>query len=171
MLEEDIIEPSDSEFINPLVIVLKNNGDVRVCLDARELNNYLQLDHEGAEAIDELLSRCANIIYMSTFDLNMSFWQIEPEKNSRKYTAFLYEGRCYQFKVVPFGTKVSGAALYRGIRITFKKLIEFLVSFIDDMLCISQNFNDHLRHLETLFQACDEYNLKILPKRKFVALR
>ena len=55
MLEKDIIEPSDSEFINPLVIALKNNGDVRVCLDARELNNYLQMDHEGAEAIDELL--------------------------------------------------------------------------------------------------------------------
>ena len=41
VLFEDIIEPSDGEFINPLVIALKNNGNVRVCLDARELHNYL----------------------------------------------------------------------------------------------------------------------------------
>ena len=89
MLEDDIIEPSASEFLHPLVVALKLNGDVRVCLDGRQLNSFLQMDHEGPETIDELLARCSNTRYLSSFALNMSFWQIELDEESRKDTAFL----------------------------------------------------------------------------------
>ena len=161
MLEQDIIEPSDSEFINPLVIAFKSSGVVRVYLDARQLNNILKMDHEGTETIDEILSRCANIHFMSSFDLNMSFWQVELHENSRQYTAFLYERKCYLFKVVPFGTKVSSAVLCRGTRIAFKCLAKFLISFTDDFLCISQEFEDRIAHLELLFAACREYGITL----------
>ena len=161
LLAHGIIETSDSEFINPLIVILKRNLEVRLCLDARELNSILKMDYEGAESIDEILTKCTNIKFMSSFDLNMSFWQIELHPESRKYTAFLYEGKVYQFRVVLFGTKVSGAALCRGSRIAFKKLENFLLSFIDDHLCISQNFENHLEHLKMLFDACRNYNLTL----------
>ena len=47
MLENNIIEKLDSDCINPIIVVIKKNGDVRICLDARQLNSKLIMDHEA----------------------------------------------------------------------------------------------------------------------------
>lgn len=41
MLKVGIIERSDSPHIDPIVPVIRKNGSIRVCLDARELNKRL----------------------------------------------------------------------------------------------------------------------------------
>ena len=61
MLRYDIIERSYSQFINPLVPVIKRNGSIRLCLNARELNKRLQNDHDGPEGMDEVLRKCAKV--------------------------------------------------------------------------------------------------------------
>ena len=38
LLEQGIIEPSDSPWASPVVPVVKPNGDVRMCIDFRQLN-------------------------------------------------------------------------------------------------------------------------------------
>jgi len=158
MLEHDIIELSNSNYINPLVVVKKKSGDVRVCLDARELNKRIKMDHEGVENIDEIFAKCQGVKYMSSLDLNNSYWQIPLAEQSRWYTAFIYEGRCYQFKVMPFGTKVSGAALSRGIRSAFKELLHFIIDFVDDFPGISETFYEHITHLRKIFARCQSDN-------------
>lgn len=41
-----IIERSDSDYCNPLHIVVKSDGTVSVCLDARFINRIIEADHE-----------------------------------------------------------------------------------------------------------------------------
>jgi hypothetical protein len=38
IIEEDIIEISDSPFINPLTVVYKEGKKLRLCVDARKIN-------------------------------------------------------------------------------------------------------------------------------------
>ena len=42
VLENNIIEPSESNFINPIVVVKKRNDDIRLCLFMRNSNNVRQ---------------------------------------------------------------------------------------------------------------------------------
>lgn len=46
-LEEiDIIERATTQYVNPLVVVIKKSGEIRLCLDTRELNKRMLNDHE-----------------------------------------------------------------------------------------------------------------------------
>ena len=73
MLSYRIIERYNTPFINPQVGVIRKDGDVRLCLDARELNKRLQPDHDGPEDIEQVLKKCSDIGIMSSVDLRLSF--------------------------------------------------------------------------------------------------
>ena len=146
MLKYDIMERSRNQYINPIVSVSicdKKSGAVRLCLDARELNVLLKYDHDGLEGMDEILRKCAKVKFMTSLDLMASFWQVSLSCASPQYTAFLHRGMTYQHKVMFFGTNVSNAALMRASECVLTGLSDFIIDFVDDWLCISENFEDH----------------------------
>jgi hypothetical protein len=55
--------------------------------------------------MQEILQRFEGMAYMSSLDLNSAYLQIELDKDSRQYTAFLFETTVYQYKRVPYGFK------------------------------------------------------------------
>ena len=89
MLEGDIIERSVSPYSNPLVVVIKKDGRVRLCLDARRINQIIIPDRESPEAIDEIFQKFSGVKYMTSLDLTAGYWQVPLASNSRKYTVFL----------------------------------------------------------------------------------
>ena len=54
MLKNGIIRKSKSNFINPVVIVAKKDGSIRLCLDAGELNKRLQNNPECPTGIEKI---------------------------------------------------------------------------------------------------------------------
>ena len=147
-------------YINPLVTSLKKDGCNRICLDARKLNDIMINDYECAEPTEVLFQRCGGSKIMPTMDLTSSFWQIPLAEESKKYTAFLHEGKCYEFCVTPFGLKTSIAALVRALDFVLNGLGNFHLSFID-IFCASENVHQHLLHLELLFHSLMENNSTI----------
>ena len=57
---------------------------------------------------------------------------------------FICKNKVYEFNVVPFGIKTSSAALIRGLDLAVAGLEDFLITFVDDLLCISEDFDSHL---------------------------
>ena len=99
---------------------------------------------------------------MSRLDLKSGFWQIPLAKESRKYTAFLYRNIYYQFKVVPFGLVTSLAAMVKCLELALGPEVEDFVSvFVDDILIISKSVEEHIQHLEIVFQKLKEANLAL----------
>ena len=76
MLKMGIIQRSSSPYINPLVPVIKKDGTVRLCLDARKLNDILLEDWKCPEPAEVLLQRCKGIKVMSSLDMTSIFWQV-----------------------------------------------------------------------------------------------
>ena len=64
MLEGKIIERSVSPYSNPLVVVIKD-GRVRLCLDARRINQIIIPDRESPEAINEIFQKFSGVKYMT----------------------------------------------------------------------------------------------------------
>jgi hypothetical protein len=116
MIEDGILELSDSSFINPLMIAYRGNKELRICIEARRGNNVMLPDRARALPIDEVLQQFDRVNYMTSLDLTSTFFQIPLEESSRKYTAFLFDSNVYQFQRVAFRTKNSLAAFVQGLR-------------------------------------------------------
>ena len=169
MKEAGIIERASGSVCNPLRWIIKSNGDLRPCLDARMLNNIIEDDHESPPIISEILQEFTNINYFSKFDLKNSYWQVSLHKDSRPYTAFIFDTAMYQFTRVPFGLKVAGSAFIRTLNKALEcgsdKLRKALRIYVDDLLIGTDTFENHIVVLTELFSLLLRFNFTLnLPK-------
>ena len=116
MLRAGVIERATSPYCNPLRIVRKNEGKVRICLDARTLNKYVEDDLESPPMISDLLQKFHGAKIFSKIDLTHGYWQVPLEEESRPLTAFIFDTTMYQFCRVPFGLKNAGSAFIRAFK-------------------------------------------------------
>lgn len=169
-MRDGVIEPSNSEYSSPLVIVKKSNGDVRPVGDYRDLNRMLRVRPDTTENIEHLLRKFNGKKYYSSIDFTSSFLQINLDPESRKYTAFLYKGRNLQFCRVPFGTADSMQAFIECLhRILANECSEFAVTYVDDILIISETLREHIEHIEILIKKIHSVGMTLnINKCKFI---
>lgn len=150
MLKLDIIETSCSEWANPLVAVKKPTGAVRLCLDARNLNEKTRKDRYPVQHIWRILQQIKATKYLSQIDLKDAFWQVMLEKDSRPKTAFNVPGRGhFQFKRMPFGLCNSAQTLCKALdRAIGTDLEPFVFVYIDDIIITADSFDHHVYLLE-----------------------
>lgn len=73
MLAKQIIRPSTSEYSSPIILVKKKkNGDLRLCVDYRELNKHIITDRYPLPLIDDNLDLLRGKKYFTCFDLTLS---------------------------------------------------------------------------------------------------
>jgi hypothetical protein len=134
MLKDDILEVSASPTLNPLTIIRKEDGKIRICLDARKVNQFTVQDHERVPPIQELLQKFNGGCYFTSLDLSSAFLQIQLHEDSRCYTAFLFDSTVYQFKRVPYGFRNSLPAFLRAIKLALGGGdLEIVVFYVDDL--------------------------------------
>ena len=106
MEQQDIIEDLTSEatpWLSQLVIVPKNNGDVRLCVDMLNANTAIERTRFPTPTVDDLIFKSKNARYFTKLDLNAAFHQLEIDENSRYITAFQTDDRIKRFKRLIFG--------------------------------------------------------------------
>lgn len=103
MSELGVIEPSDSEWSSPIVIVPKKDGSLRICIDFRKLNAMSFFDAYPMPRIEDLLERIGRANYITTLDICKGYWQVPLESQSCPLTAFRTPLGLFQFTVMPFG--------------------------------------------------------------------
>ncbi|KAH8355672.1 hypothetical protein KR084_009339, partial [Drosophila pseudotakahashii] len=105
LLQDGRIEPSRSPHSAPLVLVRKKTGDMRMCVDYRQLNAHSIPDAYPLPRITHILERLRNARFISTLDLKNGYWQIPMAKDSRECTAFTC--KFFQRRLVYLGHLIS----------------------------------------------------------------
>lgn len=158
----EIIEKAATQYINPLVAVIKKTGEIRLCLDARELNKRMVNDHAQPPTIDEVFRRIGHKKYFSTLDVTKAFWQIPLEETSKKYTGFMVANQSYVFRRMPFGLKTAGASFTRAMNLAMEEEeFNFMIIYLDDILIASDSLEEHLDHLNIIFERLQRKGFKL----------
>jgi hypothetical protein len=97
MLCDGILEVSSSPILNPLTVVHREGKKIRICVDARKVNQFNVPDRERSPPIQEILQRFNGALYLTSLVLSSAYLQIGLHEESRKYTAFLFDSTVYQY--------------------------------------------------------------------------
>jgi len=149
MIEMDVIEEAaSSPWSSPVTLHVKP-GKVRFCLDARKLNAFTVKDAYPIPIMEGLPSRLPPVHCKSKIDLKDAFWQICLDQESRAKTAFTIPNRSlYQFKRMPFGLTNASQTMCRLMDLVIPyQLKAHVLVYLDNLLVLSNNFEDHLLHL------------------------
>ena len=84
MLIQVVIEPSDSPWNFPLILVPKPDGTVRPVIDYRQLNKHTTPDRLPLPVVVDILRSIGtkNKLF-NTIDIKSAFWPIELEDDSK----------------------------------------------------------------------------------------
>ena len=121
--------------------------------------------------IQELLGRLNKCKYFSSLDLCSGYYPISLTEDAKKKTALVTTDGKYQWNVVPFGLATTVSTFQYLMSTVLTGLNSFAFTYLDDILVFSETYEDHLHHLNTIFEKFQKAGLKIkLSKCQFSKL-
>jgi len=154
------IEEGVSEWAFPIVPVKKPNGDIRVCVDFRQLNERTKRFHFPLPLPQDIFAKLGGYKFFSLVDLKSAFNQIPVDAESKKYLSFVTSFGQYICSKMPFGCS-NGPAHFSLVINMCLRGIDGVFTFIDDILIAAHSELDMLEKLEKVFGRLKLYALKI----------
>ncbi|XP_036341596.1 uncharacterized protein K02A2.6-like [Rhagoletis pomonella] len=170
MMKLKVIEPvsEPTEWVNSIVLVAKPNGDLRVCLDPKNLNKAIVRPRFSFPNIDECKSQMAGSKIFSTLDANSGFWMIPLDIESSKLCTFNTPFGRYRFLRLPFGINAA-PEIFHSEMIRLFGHIKGLIIYMDDFLIHAPNVQKHNAILESVLERAQSVGLRFnKSKSKFL---
>ena len=101
LLDNDFIEPSQSDWCSPCILVPKPDGLFRICTDYRKVDSVTKTDTVSVPRMDDCIDNIDQAKYVTKFDLLKRFWQIPLTDRAKEISAFVTPDGLYQYKVCP----------------------------------------------------------------------
>lgn len=91
LLNQDIIEPVEesSAWVSPIVPILKDNVEIRLCVDMRRANQAVIRETHPLPIVEEMFGGITGATCFSKLDIKEAYHQIEISERSRGITTFI----------------------------------------------------------------------------------
>eukprot|EP00731_Ephydatia_muelleri_P021178 Em0013g905a len=157
-----IIVESSSSWMAPAVYVRKKSGELRLCVDYRELNKRTHKDAYPLPLVDEVQDRLSGSVIFSQLDLQSGYWQVPVDCVDQEKTAFCPGPGMglFQFTRMPFGLSGAPSSFQRLMNIIMRGL-PFVSTYIDDVLIHSESEELHKVHLREAFKRLRQAGLTL----------
>jgi len=154
-LKYDFIVRSKSEAGHPILFAPKDNGELRMCIDLRKLNEITIRDSYPMPLTTVIFNKAPSHKYYSKLDLRSAYFQIRIRSGDEYKTAFVCSLGHFEFRVMPFGFKNAPACFQRMIDTALSDYLgKFCYAYIDDIIIFSDDLSEHHLHVKKYY-----YNL------------
>ena len=154
------IQPSISPWRFPSFVVSKKTGDARIVFDYRLLNFITELMSYPLPSIESLINKFHGKHYISTIDIKSGYWNIPLAPADRPKTAFVFNGKLWEWCVMPFGVK-NAPPYFQHVMDRLFSDMPYVVVYMDDITILSDDPIQHQQHLLSVFNRLNKYNIKI----------
>ena len=108
-----------SKWVVNLVPVRKNNGEIRLCVDFRNLNKVSLKDNYPLPKMDQILQRVVGSERISMIDGFYGYSQVKVLPEDKEKMAFTTLWGTFMYAKMPFGLMNAGATFQLAMDIAF----------------------------------------------------
>ena len=154
------------KWLTNVVLVKKENGKWRMCVDFTDLNRACPKDSFPLPRIDQFVDSTVGHKLLTFMDAFSGYNQIRMAEEDQENTSFITSQGLYCYKVMPFGLKNAGATYQRLVNKMFSKQISRnMEMYVDDILVKSREELAHLDDLKETFTTLKQYQMKLNPAK------
>ncbi len=147
LLAKDAIEPVPPAerrqgFYSPYFIVPKKRGGLRPILDLRVLNRALHKLPFKMRTRRRIIKCIQPQDWFAAIDLKDAYFHVSIILRHRPFLRFAFEGRAWQYRVLPFGLSLSPRVFTKVVEGALTPLREVgvrILNFLDDWLILAQS--------------------------------
>ena len=154
----EISEPTD--WCSPMVPVLKPNGNVRICVDYKKLNESIKRELYMLPNLDDIAPKLAGMTVFSKLDGSQGFHQLPLNPESSKLTTFITPFGRYAYQKVPMGTSLGPEIFQKKITELLQGL-ENVNAIMDGIIVYGRDMTEHDAMLTAVLQRINEAGLKL----------
>jgi len=163
VLERDgIITKVDcSDWGSPLVVIPKQDGTVRLCVDYKvAVNPQLQTAHYPIPRIDEILNSLRNSKIFCTLDLYKAYLHVAVDDDSKIIQTISTHRGTFQVNRLSFGIKTAPSEFHRILDQILTGL-NGVTTYFDDIIIHGKTFSECQEHLIACLERLQKYNLHV----------
>jgi hypothetical protein len=173
LLEARIIEPiAYPTWLANVVMVQKNSGKWRMCIDFTSLNKACPKDNFPLPRIDKIVDSTVGCAVMSLVDCFSGYHQTYMKEEDKASTSFITPFDIYCFVQMSEGLKNAGSTF----SCLTKKVLENQVghnifTYVDGIVVASKSKEDHLTDLAETFANIRDARLRLNPEKCVFGVR
>lgn len=139
-----IDKPTD--WCAPMVVVPKQNGKVRICVDFTKLNDCVRRERHILPSVEHILAQVDGGTIFTKLDANSGFYQIQLSKQSAELTTFITPFGRFYFNRLPFGITSAPEHFQKRMSEELSGL-KGTLCMIDDILVTGKTQEEHDQRL------------------------
>ena len=166
MVSLGVIEKVDkpTDWVNSIVIVEKSNGDIRICLDPKDLNRAIKREFSQMPTVEEIMSQMSGATIFSKLDASAGYWQVKIDETSSDLLAFNTPFGRFKFKRLPFGVHCASEVSSKRISEILDGL-EGVAHIQDDIIVWGTDQENHDNNLSKVLERIKASGLKLNKKK------
>ncbi len=162
----ELVPPADmrSGFYSPYFIVPKKSGGLRPILDLRVLNRSLHKLPFKMLTQKRIFECIRPRDWFAAIDLKDAYFHVSILPRHRPFLRFAFEGRAYQYKVLPFGLALSPRVFTKvveGALVPMREQGVRILNYLDDWLILAQSWEQLCEHRDLVLSHLSQLGLQV----------